>query len=170
MSTLQTLFGHKASINEQLLDALASANPQQHREGVKAAMDILNHIYIVDRIFRAHLLGEKHDFASAKTDSTPELSELRALTAETDAWYLQYVSDLSADQLAEIIEFEFTDGDSGTLTREEILLHVITHGSNHRGNVSQLLKSVSITPPRDLFTKFLHESEPVRRRTPATHG
>jgi uncharacterized damage-inducible protein DinB len=86
------------------------------------------------------------------------------LTTETDAWYLDYASNISTDQLEEIIEFSFTDGDTGTLTREEILLHVITHGSNHRGNISQILKYISITTPRDLYTKYLHESEPARRR------
>jgi uncharacterized damage-inducible protein DinB len=50
------------------------------------------------------------------------------------------------------------------MTREEILLHVITHGGYHRGNVGQMLKSISIAPPRDLYTKFLHVSEPERRR------
>jgi uncharacterized damage-inducible protein DinB len=49
------------------------------------------------------------------------------------------------------------------MSREEILLHVITHGGYHRGNVGQVLKSISMAPPRDLYTKFLHRSEPQRR-------
>ena len=53
---------------------------------------------------------------------------------------------------------------SGTMTRGEMLLHVITHGAYHRGNVGQMLKFISVAPPRDLFTKFLHYSEPARRR------
>ena len=44
-----------------------------------------------------------------------------------------------------------------------ILLHVVTHGGYHRGNVGQVLKSISVAPPRDLYTKFLHQSEPARR-------
>ena len=49
------------------------------------------------------------------------------------------------------------------MSREEILLHVITHGGYHRGNVGQVLKSISFAPPRDLYTRFLHQSEPARR-------
>ena len=49
------------------------------------------------------------------------------------------------------------------MTREEMLLHVITHGAYHRGNVGQVLKSISVAPPRDLYTKFLHQSDPSRR-------
>jgi uncharacterized damage-inducible protein DinB len=50
------------------------------------------------------------------------------------------------------------------MTREEMLLHVITHGAYHRGNVGQVLKSISVVPPRDLYTKFLHVTEPSRRQ------
>ena len=49
------------------------------------------------------------------------------------------------------------------MSREEILMHVITHGAYHRGNVGQVLKNISVTPPRDILTKFLHTSEPGRR-------
>jgi len=164
MSILRSLFGHKASINHQLFGALASVDPEQHPVEFRAALDILNHVFIVDRIFRAHLLGESHGYSTAKTDLTPGFSELQGNVAETDAWYLEYASTILSDQLGETIKFSFTVGDAGTLTREEILLHVITHGSNHRGNVSQILKSISVTPPRDLYTKHLHESEPARRR------
>jgi uncharacterized damage-inducible protein DinB len=170
MSILKSLFGHKASINAQLFVALATVNPQQHPVEFRAALDLLNHVYIVDRIFRAHLLGESHGYSAAKTDLTPGFSELQANVAETDAWYVDYASNIPGDQLGETIEFSFTDGDAGTLTREEILLHVITHGSNHRGNVSQILKSIAVTPPRDLYTKYLHESEPARRRELTTLG
>jgi uncharacterized damage-inducible protein DinB len=84
---------------------------------------------------------------------------------ETDAWYLNFVSELPALALSEILDFTFTDGDRGRMSREEILLHVLTHGGYHRGNVGQVLKSISVAPPSDLYTKFLHQSEPTRRAT-----
>ena len=65
--------------------------------------------------------------------------------------------------LAESLHFKFTDGDPGAMTREEMLFHVLTHGAYHRGNVGQVLKGISVAPPRDLFSKFLHVSEPSRR-------
>ena len=49
------------------------------------------------------------------------------------------------------------------MTREEMLTHVITHGAYHRGNVGQIMKSIAVAPPRDLYTKFLHLREPSRR-------
>ncbi|MBA3594071.1 MAG: hypothetical protein H0W47_09780 [Polaromonas sp.] len=48
------------------------------------------------------------------------------------------------------------------LNREEVLLHLISHGAYHRGNVGHLSKSIAIAPPRDPYTNFLHVSEPAR--------
>ena len=93
----------------------------------------------------------------------PALALLRAAAAETDAWYEAYVRDLAPEQLAQTVAFTFTDGDHGAMTREEILLHVITHGGYHRGNVGQLLKAIGMAPPRELYTRFLHLREPQRR-------
>jgi len=44
-------------------------------------------------------------------------------------------------------------------------LHVITHGVYHRGNVAQVLKSISVLPPDDPYTVFLHTVEPGRKAT-----
>jgi uncharacterized damage-inducible protein DinB len=65
--------------------------------------------------------------------------------------------------LSSVLDFTFTDGDAGRMSKEEILFHVLTHGGYHRGNVGQVLKSISVAPPRDLYTKFLHLNEPSRR-------
>ena len=57
----------------------------------------------------------------------------------------------------------FTDGQPGRMSREEMLAHVATHGSYHRGAVGRIMAQVAVPPPRDIFTVFLHQSEPRRR-------
>jgi uncharacterized damage-inducible protein DinB len=162
MSALDSLFAYKAWANAELFAALADL-PPQHGEELHTCIRTLNHIYVVDRIFRSHLAGEALAFDVTNTKVTPSLEQLRSDVAATDAWYVNYVAGLAPARLADIIDFTFTDGDAGRMSREEMLLHVITHGGYHRGNVGQVLKSISIAPPRDLYTKFLHTSEPARR-------
>jgi uncharacterized damage-inducible protein DinB len=163
MNSIRYLFAHKSSSNHELFNAVAAVQQADHADVVHAAIRMLNHIYVVDKIFQAHLLGEQHPYSSTNTESTPEVDELQFNVAETDGWYEKYVSTASAAELNERVAFKFTDGDTGTMSREEMLLHVITHGAYHRGNVGQMLKSISVVPPRDLLTKFLHVSEPGRR-------
>lgn len=161
-STLNSLFRYKAWADSDLFALLATV-PPGHSEQLSACIRTLNHIHVVDRIFRAHLAGEPRPFDATNTKETPALSRLYSDVAATDAWYVSYIARLSPDSLSEVIDFTFTDGDSGRMSREEMLLHVITHGGYHRGNVGQVLKSISVAPPRDLYTKFLHQSEPARR-------
>jgi uncharacterized damage-inducible protein DinB len=161
---LATLYAQKSWANRELFDVLASVNAKEHAPMVHAAIRTLNHIYVVDRIFRGHLLGESHGYTATNTPETPELGTLHFAVAETDVWYERYVAQVSSESLAQSVAFQFTDGDRGTMTREEMLFHVLTHGAYHRGNVGQLLKGFSVAPPRDLLTKFLHVQEPARRR------
>lgn len=161
-STLKSLFGHKAWANTELFATLAQL-PAQHAEPLHTCIRTLNHIYVVDRLFQARLSGEPGPFEATNTQATPTLEQLRRDVEATDAWYQRYVAGVSDAELSSVVDFTFTDGDAGRMSREEILLHVVTHGGYHRGNVGQVLKSLSIAPPRDLYTKFLHQSEPARR-------
>jgi uncharacterized damage-inducible protein DinB len=161
-ASLKSLFGYKSWANRELFALLATLSPERS-EQFHTCIRTLNHIYVVDQIFRAHLSAEPRPFDVTNTKNTPTLAQLQSEVAATDAWYEQYVANIGPSSLNEVIDFRFTDGDSGRMSREEILLHVITHGGYHRGNVGQVLKSVSVAPPRDLYTKFLHQSEPARR-------
>jgi uncharacterized damage-inducible protein DinB len=163
-TTIQSLFGYKAWANSELFTLLATV-PAEHADALHTCIRTLNHIYVVDRIFRAHLSAEPRPFDATNTKETPSLAQLQSDVQATDAWYLDYVRSLTASAINERVNFDFTDGDRGSMSREEMLLHVITHGGYHRGNVGQVLKSIAINPPRDLYTKFLHQSEPARRQS-----
>ncbi|MDQ7733036.1 DinB family protein [Halomonas sp. SpR1] len=161
-STLQSLFAYKAWANSELFELLATL-PPSHGEQLHTCVRTLNHVYVVDRIFRSHLSGEPCPFDATNTKDTPSLSKLHGDVKATDAWYMNYLAELTEATQFEALVFRFTDGDRGRMTREEILLHVVTHGGYHRGNVGEILKSISVSPPRDLYSKFLHVSEPKRR-------
>ena len=163
MKYLETLFAQKSWANNELFNALAAVPLEAHTESVTAAIRTLNHIFVVDKIFLAHLSGQQHGYKATNTEETPELGHLQFAVAEVDAWYMRYVKEIQEHELKQPIRFHFTDGDTGEMTKEEMLLHVFTHGSYHRGNVGQILKSIAVAPPRDLLTKFLHVSEPERR-------
>ena len=160
--TLKSLINYKSWANLELFFLLTTL-PSEASEQLHTCIRTLNHIYVVDRIFRSHLSGQPSPFDATNTRATPSLDQLKTEVEATDAWYQDYVSNLTDSTLSEILIFNFTDGDPGRMSREEILLHVVTHGGYHRGNVGQVLKSISVAPPRDLYTKFLHETEPARR-------
>jgi len=164
LSSLKSLFAYKAWANKELFAALASVDAAAYPAQLHKAIRILNHVYVADSIFQAHLEGRAHGYTATNTKETPALEALAAAVQELDAWYLAYASGLSPAALQEEVRFIFTDGDSGRMRREEILLHIITHGGYHRGAAGEVISSASVAPPRDLYTRFLHASEPGRRQ------
>lgn len=159
---LQSMFRHKAWANEELFAELAKVDPVAHAAARQAAIRVLNHIFVVDRIFAAHLCGKAHGYAATNTTETPTLEALRDEVAASDRWYVDYIGTLTPQALAESVDFMFTDEQPGRMSREEMLAHVATHGSYHRGAVGRIMAQVNVPPPRDIFTD-LHQSEPQRR-------
>ena len=161
-TALKSLFHHKSWANAQLFELLASLPPGNSQQ-LDVCLRTLNHVYIVDRIFRGHLSGGPRPYDTTNTAETPSLDWLKCEVRETDAWYESYVQGAVPGVLSETVDFTFTSGNPGRMSREEILLHVATHGVYHRGGVAQVLKSISVTPPDDPYTVFLHETEPDRK-------
>jgi uncharacterized damage-inducible protein DinB len=165
-NTLQRLLRYKAWANDELLTALARLGGESPITGL--AIKALSHSYIVDRIFAAQMRQTAHAYASANLSEMPTLEDLSADIRKCDQEYINYVSALDRDQLTERIDFAFTDGAPGRMSREEMLMHVITHGIGHRGQVSAVMLLNSVPPAKDGFTTYLHEAEAsTRRRTAA---
>ena len=159
--TLLRLFRYKAWANEELLTALAKLDAESPVTAL--AIKALSHSYTVDRIFAAHMRRKSHAYTSANLSKMPSLDALSADIRSSDREYIDYVSALDGDQLADRIGFVFTDGAPGLMSREEMLMHVITHGTGHRGQVSAVMLLNSVPPAKDGFTTYLHEAEASKR-------
>lgn len=160
---LTSLFEFKAWANAATLPVIARLDPAGQAEARHAALRLMNHIHVVDNIFRAHLGGQPHGHGATNTVDTPTVEALGEAMASTDAWYVDFVAGVDPARLAEAVTFRFTDGDGGRMSRQEMLLHVITHGGYHRGAVGRILSQQGLAPPRELFTGHLHRTEPQRR-------
>jgi uncharacterized damage-inducible protein DinB len=153
----------KTWADSELHAATASLGESANADEKHNAIRLLNHIHVVDKIFLANLQGKRHTFTATNTPETPSLDELSWSSQEADAELLKLAATYSEEQLEEMMEFTFVDGDKGKMSRSEMLMHVITHGAYHRGAVGKILSQQSVAAPRDLYTKFLHQTEPSRR-------
>jgi uncharacterized damage-inducible protein DinB len=162
ISTLERVFGYKAKSNNEILAAMRQFDESSPAKEI--AVRVLSHTYAVDRIFAANMTGAEHGHTSPNPSQAPLLEELSAAIKISDQWYIEYVSRLDEPQLAERIDFTFTDGLPGRMSREEMLMHVTVHGEYHRGQVGLIMMQNSITPPADAFTGYLHKAEALTRR------
>ena len=160
---LASLFRYKAWADEGLLASLADLAAKGPADEYRTAARVFNHACIVDRIFVANVQRMPHGHTATGATEPPPLEMLAEAVRETDRWYVDYVARLGPRELEESIEFTFTDGAPGRMSREEMLAHVATHAGYHRGEVGQVLTRLTGSSPPDTFTGFLHRAEPGRR-------
>ena len=95
MNHFTSLFRFKSWADAELLEALGAMDAASHPAQHKAAVRTVNHVHVVDRIFRGHLQGVPHGFEATNTPHTPTLAELRPSVGAVDDWYVHYVADLA---------------------------------------------------------------------------
>lgn len=161
---LSALFGYKAAIDAELVEALAAVSGTAQAEDYRSALRVLQHAHLVDRIFASNLVKKQHFYTENWSKDAPVLPELAAGMREIDAWYVEYLSRITPQELEEVLDFTFTDGARGRMSREEMLAHVITHAGFHRGEACRLLPQIESTAMRDVFAGYLHRAEPQRRQ------
>ena len=123
----------------------------------KNMVHTLNHNYVIDRIFQAHLEGRAHGYTARNTAEHPPLEELWRAQRSLDDWYVGCYDAMSDAALDERLHFEFVGGSEGAMTRGEMLMHIVNHTSYHRGFVADLFFQVPARPPITDLTVFLRD-------------
>jgi uncharacterized damage-inducible protein DinB len=116
---------------------------------------ILDHIHVVDKIFRHHLQASPHSFKAPRSEALPDFPALASSVREIDDWYASYAADLPESGFDQPVDFVFTSGTPARMRRGEIILHVCLHGTYHRGNAGILLQKNGIAPNDDRMTDFV---------------
>ena len=159
--TAAMLAHYNAWANRLIFDAVAelpAGEAARERKSLfKNMVHTLNHNYVIDRIWQAHLEGRAHGYAARNTPDHPPLPELWRAQQEIDRWYIDWSGSLSDAALDEKVEFTLIGGNRGVMTRGEILLHVVNHTSYHRGFVADLFYQVPARPPTTDLPVFLRE-------------
>ncbi len=159
--TVRTLARYNKWADELMFTAAAALPPGEATKVrptlFKNIVHTLNHIYVIDRIFQAHLEGRPHGYKARNTAEPPPLTELWRSQRMVDDWYVSWSDRVSAKELGERVEFEFVGGGQGAMTRAEMLMHVVNHTTYHRGFVADLFYQVPAKPPTTDLTVFLRD-------------
>jgi uncharacterized damage-inducible protein DinB len=154
---------YKAWADRRILEAVAGIDAQSFPSAMAFARQQLNHMVRVEEIFRARLLATAEPHASTNSEVAPELADLGLRLSGSNEWLQSHVRSAPPAQLQESIRFTFTDGKPGLLSREEVIFHLVNHGSYHRGAIGHALDLANASRPADTFTVFIHSAEPQRR-------
>ena len=140
----RTLTRYNAWANGLIFDAVAALPAGEalkpRKSLFKNMVHMLNHNYVIDRIFQAHLEGRAQQ--------------------DIDAWYVSWSDAVSDTALAETLRFTFVGGGEGAMTRGEVLMHIVNHTSYHRGFVAEMFYQVPARPPTTDLPVFLRDAPP----------
>jgi len=160
--SLRMLTRYTAWANDRLFTALEQLPPGEvtapRPTSFGNMIRTLNHAYVVDLIWQAHLQGRPHGFTSRNTDATPTLAQLRGQQQALDDWYIGYAEGLTGEMPGEVVHFKFVDGGEGAMTRGDMLLHVVNHKTFHRGYVADMMYQVPARPPSMDLPVFLRDT------------
>lgn len=153
---------YKAWADQQLYTTLAGlsvdelASPTPIFAG--SILRTLNHVQLMDVVWKSHLLGIPHNLITRNPETTPPFAELRDAQRDTDAWYVDYVATMPPDACNEAVHFTFIGGGDGTLSRADIVLHVVNHTTYHRGHVTAMLNQLGVQPQATDLPVYLREA------------
>jgi uncharacterized damage-inducible protein DinB len=163
LDTAKMLLMYKSWANEITFSSLASLPDtelyKERKTNFKNIVSTLNHVYVVDDIFKCHLKKEPHGYTSRNTEECPKLNELWSKQKKMDSWYLDHISISGFDEgrLEENVPFDFVGGGRGNMSLNEIILHIVNHGSYHRGFVSDMMYQIPSVPPTNDLTVYLRD-------------
>lgn len=159
--TLAKLLAYKQWANELTFDALQALPPEEVARVRETRWEsiayTLSHVLVVDDIFRCHLTNVPHAYSFRNTADRPSLIELRRRQDEMDRWYRAHLDTLADGDLTETIRFRFVGGGEGSMTRADMLLHVVNHATYHRGLVSDMMCRIPAEMPANDLPVFLRD-------------
>lgn len=155
--SLVTLLKYKRWIDAETLRVIKEIDESAFEKKHHLMLRLMNHIYVVDMIFKANISGMKHGYTALNTPATPSAEELEVKLAECTDWYIRHVNSMPASSFNETIKFTFVDGGNGEMTAIDMLNHMLFHGTYHRGAVGWLISECGGTPPKDVLTVFLRD-------------
>ena len=90
------------------------------------------------------------------SEVVPGYDVLRRRLEDSAAWFASYVAELPLERRGEWLRFRFADGRDGGMTRQEILFHIVNHGTYHRGAIGHALDLAGAPRPADTYTLYIH--------------
>jgi uncharacterized damage-inducible protein DinB len=138
---MHQLFEHEAWADDELLRAVGAHERSSSDEKL---IGILHHIVLVQRIFTAMLTGAALEIEK-ESQPVKGLVPLQELYAASHSSQLSLVKGLTVEALDRPVENPWAPDLKGTVS--EILMQVILHSQNHRGQCLTRLRELTGKAP-----------------------
>jgi uncharacterized damage-inducible protein DinB len=155
--TLRTHLDYTAWATARLLEASAKLSPDELTRDFgtadKSVVGTLAHTFAADRAWIGRIHGQPPQHFI--TDADRNLTVLnREWPAVLEGWR-EWAATLTDENVSRIASYRDTKGNPYSTELWKIILHVVNHGTHHRGQVSGFLRAMGhVPPPLDLIAYY----------------
>lgn len=138
-------FAYDAWANGEVMAVIRANGGENER-----ALQLMSHIVAAEHLWLERLQSQPQSMPVwPKTD----LGWCEAQALDLKQSWMEYLRQISSDELARKISYKNSKGEAWTSTIEDVLSHVILHSAYHRGQIASHMRSVGQTPA---YTDFIH--------------
>jgi uncharacterized damage-inducible protein DinB len=145
--------------SRKVLDAAMALSPEQQAKPMSVShesiLGTLGHIHFADRIWFKRTVQPDLDMPPTAQLSTAE--SLRTDWQELQRRWEAWADSLTDADVNRLVQFKSTAGAAGEATVTHIVLHLVNHGTLHRGQVVGMLRQLGVKPPTTDIMAYLRE-------------
>ncbi len=149
IDTLRLQLDYSAWASQRLLDAAAKLSQDELTRDFKTAdksvLDTLVHVFAADRIWLSRVQNEPR--ASFIDPSDRDLTLLQTEWPALHQRWKLWLRDFTDADVKRVISYNDLKGRPYSQPLWQIVLHLVNHGTHHRGQVSGFLRTMDQTPP-----------------------
>ena len=148
---------------DRMMAAVTAVSPEDFGRPLgnsfSSLRDTLVHLYSAEWVWYSRWTGVSPT-EPIPVHRFPDLASLSAAWAELEHQVRGFVERLGDDQTGRVIDYKLLSGQPGRSTFQQMLQHLVNHGSYHRGQVTTMLRQVGAAPPActDLIAYYRERS------------
>jgi uncharacterized damage-inducible protein DinB len=164
---IRTLLDYNYWARDRALASAGRLPPEQLARNLGSSfgsvLDTLVHIYFAEWIWHRRWQGES-------PSAPPDTSHFVSVAALREAWLpleqqiRSFVEALGPAGLSRVLEYKSMSGQPATSAHWQMIVHVVNHGSYHRGQLATMMRQLGATPAEstDMIVFFREHSVPSR--------
>jgi uncharacterized damage-inducible protein DinB len=161
----QYFFDYNCWANTRILDAVERLPPALYSSPAPLTFGSLHgtllHVLVAEQVWRSRVRDGISLPKLLDKNDVPDLETLKTRLAEEERMWRGFLSDIADDRMAADVAYRTTEGKDFRTPLWQIVLHVVNHGTQFRGEAAAFLTQEG-SSPGDL--DFIHYVRAVAPR------
>lgn len=151
-SYFSDLFDYDSSVNRQLLNRLSGLSSVEEK-----TQDIFAHLLSAKKVWIKRLNGE--DLSGVVIWPDLQWNECEVLIKENEEAYRSFLSEKTEDDLKAKLYYQNSKGTDFQTPIQDILSHVLIHGSHHRGQIAKAIREAGAEPINTDYITYVRNQQ-----------